>query len=347
MAGRLATFLIAAFSVCLFILSACAGAPPAASPDATPTVPLVKVKVQVQPIMTYAPFYIARDEGYYKEQGLEVEFLSLGTAQQSTPALITGQVDVISGPVTAGMLNAMSQGEPVRFVADKGNLDTSAGCAPSAFVVRRAIADAGVLSNAAEVKGMKISTTSGNYISFMWELVLSDVNLTLADMKTNKLSEAEEIAALENGSLDMAVMSEPWLTQTLKGGKIAVWKTSPQVLPNATLGVVVFGPNLLRGDPDVGRRFMTAYLKAVRQYSEGKTDRNLKILSEFTKLSPEQLKEICWPPFKRDGSIDVTSITRFQEWAVKNKFLDTVTPPEKFWDGHFVEQANQALKSNP
>ena len=36
-----------------------------------------KVKVQLLPFFSYAPLYIAQEEGYFAEEGLEVEFQNL------------------------------------------------------------------------------------------------------------------------------------------------------------------------------------------------------------------------------------------------------------------------------
>ena len=39
---------------------------------------------------------------------------------------------------------------------------------------------------------------------------------------------------------------------------------------------------------------MAGYLMGVKQYNEGKTDRNLAILSNYTHLDQELLKQTCW-----------------------------------------------------
>src|SRR3989304_989939 len=93
--------------VILGILSACApvkslptGQPIAAteipSEEAfTPTAQPIHLKVGVFNYISWAPLFIAYEEGYFSEQGLDVELIDFGS--QSTefiPALLSKQLDI-------------------------------------------------------------------------------------------------------------------------------------------------------------------------------------------------------------------------------------------------------------
>ena len=67
-----------------------------------------------------------------------------------------------------------------------------------------------------------------------------------------------------------------------------------------------------------------------REYNQGKTDRNLDILAEYTKLDRELLKEACWAKMRNDGRINVESILDFQTWAVKKGFLEKEVTGEQY-----------------
>ena len=88
---------------------------------------------------------------------------------------------------------------------------------------------------------------------------------------------------------------------------------------------------------------MVAYLKAVRQLNEGKTERNLEIMAEFSGLDEDFLREACWYDFQDDGSVNAQSILDFQQWAVDKEYLDTVVPEDQFYDPSFIEYADQEL----
>ena len=70
---------------------------------------LDKVKVLILPYISSAPYFIGIEEGYFEEQGIEVEVVNLVSTEEVMPALASGQVDVASGLLSAGMLNAIAR----------------------------------------------------------------------------------------------------------------------------------------------------------------------------------------------------------------------------------------------
>jgi NitT/TauT family transport system substrate-binding protein len=81
----------------------------------------------------------------------------------------------------------------------------------------------------------------------------------------------------------------------------------------------------------------------VRQYNEGKTERNLDIIEEATQLDRELLSQSCWPPIHSDAEISVEGMMDFQNWAMEKGYIDRVLSEDEFWDASFVEYASQAL----
>ncbi len=133
--------------------------------------------------------------------------------------------------------------------------------------------------------------------------------------------------------------AEPWATRLIQEADAGFWLPYQEIDPGFQMGYVAYGPSLLEGNHDAGRRFMAAYLKAVQQYNEGKTERNLEILAEYTGLDRELLKEACWPSFSKDGTIHVQSVFDFQDWALGHDYLDSLVAEEQFWNPSFVQEA--------
>lgn len=332
------------FSVLLFILlfvfSACAQPP--ATPTLPPTPTPVHLKVHLQPLMSFAPFILAAEEGYFAEQGLDVEFVNAGTAVQATPLLLSGALDIVAGPIAAAQINAMTGGVPVKYVADKGYLDPK-GCVSNAFAARSDLLNSGKLSDPSQLRGLRVNASPNSFIGYLLDGELKKANLTFNDLSLVNLAEPDALAALEAGTLDVSTLGEPNLSQLTADGKGGVWLPFYTLQPDSELAVIVYGPSLVEKNPDAGKRFMVAYLKGVRQYNLGKTDRNLDVLSKKTGLDRERLKQICWTPIHSDGMIDVSSITHFQEWGVQHKLFDKVASPDQFWDPSFIQYANQVL----
>ena len=106
---------------------------------------------------------------------------------------------------------------------------------------------------------------------------------------------------------------------------------------------MAFGPSLLEDNPDAGRRFMVAYMKGLRQFSEGKTERNLEIMVAATTLDVELLKEVCWPSFRSNGYAPFDGFTPFQDWAQNEGLLDGTITEDQYFDSSFVDYANKEL----
>jgi NitT/TauT family transport system substrate-binding protein len=301
----------------------------------------VVLKVNAPPFLSMAPLFIAQEEGLYAEQGLEVVFSDLYTVE-AIPALGQGQIDVAAGLIPVNVLNSMVRGSDTKIVADRGYLDPKT-CAADALVVRRQLVEDGALDGPAQMKGLRASVERSSAEEYVVEELLGSVNLTLEDIETVDIPIPSELEALGDGSVDIVPTSEPWVTRMSQAGVGVAWIPFQEVIPDFQYLVVYFGPSLMEEDLDTGRRFMVAYLKAVRQYNEGKTERNLEILGEYTGLDRELLSEACWPTMRNDGLINVESVLDFQAWAVEKGYLDTAVREEQFWDPSFVDYANEVL----
>ena len=323
--------------------------PACTTPEGTQREPeLITVKVGTLPYISYAPFFIAEEEGFFAEQGIQVEFVKSGNVSESVASLVRGELDVAGGTVNAGFLNAMARGTQIRYVADKSHISPTS-CNYAAFIARRVLFEAGKLDSPTQLAGRTIAipdSIRSSALGYYIEALLGAGNLTLDDIKIVDLPSPAQIEALKRGSVDLILSGEPWVTRILDAGDSVLWMPVQQVVPEYQHAVILYGPSLLNDNPDAGKRFMVAYLKAIRQYNQGKTDRNVEILAEHTGLEPELIARVCLPPMRDDGWIDADSVIDFQNWAVEKGFLDDVLSEDDFWDPSFVEYAGQVLNES-
>jgi NitT/TauT family transport system substrate-binding protein len=313
-------------------------APATDAPTATPTPVPDKVKAVVLPYTSFGPFFIAQEEGYFADQNLEVEFVPSNSGTSPMPQLLEGQVDVLGSGPNIGLFNAITQGGVVKMVADKGYL-ASDGCTYMALLAPQSWVDQYNTAPVDALKNSKVSIDPTNFEAFMFEKVLSQSGLTLADTLPQDVAPPALSEAARNGAVDVISIGDPWITRLLDTNTVTTWKPYQEIVPNMQFGVVLFGPTLLNDRPDVGVRFIKAYLKGVEQYNLGKTDRNLEIMSKYTKLDVELLKRACWPPMHIDGMIDTSTVEAFQAWALSQDLIDQIVPVDSYWDPRFVTQA--------
>jgi len=320
----------------LVSLAACAPGDEASGPAPD------KLKVIALPILSWAPFYIAEEEGYFEEQNLEVEFIRLARNSDALPAMAQGDVDIGAGLLTAGLMNLIAEGARLRLVADKSHLAAD-GCSHNAILVRRPLAEAGVLNDPAQIRGLRIEINRFLPEAFYADRVLRELGLTLDDLEIITLPPSSEADALDSGSVDLTIATEPDITRLLMTGEAVLWKAAEEVIPGTQWSAVLYGRALLDERPEVGERFLVAYLLGVRQFNEGKTPRNLDILTRRTGLDEELLKAACWAPIRDDGRVDAESLLEYQEWAVSRGIAKRVLSEDELADHRFAEHANAVL----
>ena len=319
-------------AVVLFIL-ALQGCSPAAPQE------LDVVKVSVLPYVSYGGLIIAQDEGYFTDENLAVEFIRLEDASQAIPMLIGGDIDVSGAGLNIGLLNAVADGK-VKIVADRGYLAAD-GCTYMALLANPAWAEEFNASPVEALTGARVSIDVLNFEGFIFEQVLSEYGLTLADIIPTDISPPNLIDAVTNDSIDLISIGEPWLTRLMDSGLVTQWKLEQEIVPDMQFGMIVFGPTLLVDRPDVGERFIKAYLKGLQQYAEGATERNVEIMAGYTGLDVDLLQRACWPPMHTDGIITTETIDSYQAWVLSNDLIENILPVSEYWYPDFIEAAGK------
>jgi NitT/TauT family transport system substrate-binding protein len=323
-------------------LSACVSqAPPAVSPSTvpSPTPALTTVRVAYLPIISNGPLFIAQEEGYFARQGINVEFVKFQSAPASLPALINGDIAVSGGQVSSGLVNAIMKGANLRIVADKGRA-SSGFCTTNGIVVRRELFESGKVTKISDLKGKKIMFTNDQ--SYLVSLLLERGNLTPDDVEIVNMDFASGVVALTNGAVDAGDLTEPFITQVNNSGAAVMLIPTNEYCPDWPLPLF-YGPAFLDRDPELGRRFMVAYLQGVRQYNQGKTERNLVILENYTHLDRDILKQSCWMPVADNGDIPKKPVREYVDWMYATKKITQNPTDEQLFDLSYVTYANGIL----
>ena len=303
---------------------------------------LTPIRAVVLPYITFAPFFIAKDEGYFEKEGLDVEFVRLVQPMAGVAEVARGNIDMTQVGTRVGIFNAMGRGANLRIVADKGGF-AGEKAASSGFLVRKELLDSKGKPDWQRIKGRKVSVDPTSFWGFLFEKYLARNGLKMSDFDIEDLPVTVLPGAFEQGNVAIAHVTEPWVTKITREGKVVLLVSDATLSPKSHFSGICFGPSLLEANPLAGERFMVAYLKGVRQYNKGKTSRNIGIIARNTGLDTRSVAESGWPAMRNDGYMDVSGFVEFQRWAKNKGYLDSVVPAEKLWDPRFVEQANRKL----
>jgi ABC-type nitrate/sulfonate/bicarbonate transport system substrate-binding protein len=238
-------------------------------------------------------------------------------------------------PLRTGVFNAMGRGLNARIVAERGHA-AAGSCAAEAFVASNAMADR-IEKNG--LRGESFAIHRGGAMEYLVDLLLARENLTRDDVTIVPLQQNSAVAS-ESELEALRFTQEPLLTQIVNTGKGRIVATLEEVSPGQQLGLVAFGPRLI-ADRDLGVRFMRAYQRGLRQYHQGKTARNVQIVSKYANLPEDVVRRSCWQTVNPEGRLDPATLEPFFEWARQNEYLEPGMPVQGWWDPSFIDAATR------
>lgn len=329
-------------------LSAC-GATSGPGGSATPeTLTPAKVRVGNVGGVSDAALFIANDKKFFEEQALEVEFKQFNSAATMVPFLGTGDLDVAAGAPSAGLLNAIDRDVPLRIVADKGNMQPGHGY--EALVVRRAMADK--IKTPADLKGKKVAISARDITpEVALDAYMKKGGLSVKDVVLTTLPFPDMRQALANGSIDAAVVIEPFLAQIVERNIGVILQRDDELVPNHQVAVILYGPKFVEQKPDVARRFMLAYLKGARVYNDAFEKKVAATRKEVIDILARNTSEkdvalydkMVMPGIDPNGKVNVDSIAEEQDYFLKKGSQKNRLDLSKVVDMQYAEWAVRRL----
>ena len=261
--------------------------------------------------VTFFPLYLARDAGYFRDQGLEPQFIVMNS-DLAVKALVTGDVDYAAS--TAIVTKAAALGFPVKIIVSffngtdfslvskpeikaagdlKGKIISVSRLGSAAdFDLREALKHFG-LDPAKDVKIIPVGAGPNRLIS----LLTGKVDATIINV-------SESIRAQEQG-MRVLVSTGQFNRQTLTG------------LGTATIKITQ--------NRDEVRKVLTAVMRAIEDFKDRK-DKIRPLLIKHTKIRPEHFD------FVYQKNLDVLSPDgSLSEADVKTGYIDArksaVNPP--------------------
>lgn len=332
-AGRL----VAVFVAVTIALSSFGCAPEPDAPAVKAPASLTRITHNFNPSFTYGALMVAKEEGFFEQEGIELELVSLDS-NSALAALAAGKLDVLSTGVRSSVFNLIQRGEPIQVVVGKGQAGST--CGAEAFVAPTAMAKR-IAAAGGSPNGERVAIVRGGVAEFLTTQFLARHGLTTADVVAIPMPQGAP--AWSRDEIDaVRLVGEPNLSILRSEGATSVVATADEVSPRHQSAFVVYGKRLLQDDPDLGRRFMRAYVRGVRQLNEGKTDRNVEILSRHMKLPADIIRQSCWVATRDDGRIDPRDVQPFLDWALEKQYLDGPVT-RTWWNPAFLDDAIRAL----
>lgn len=201
----------------------------------------------------------------------------------------------------------------------------------------------------ADLRGRKIAAASvRSSVDFLLARGLGEVGLTIDDVEMVQIPYPNINAALANEAIDAAAFWEPLLTVGLDQGTLVRWKGADEIDPQQQSATLLYGPSFLTTNPDLGRRFMIAYVKAARLYNDAfrkriGRDEIEAIIAKYTKVRPDIVARTVPVGLNPDGCANAADLADQLAWFRAQGYISGDLDLDAILDNQFCDQAVQQL----
>lgn len=230
----------------------------------------------------YGPFYVAKEKGFFKEEGLDVRLERIEGTGERRGALIARRIEAL-GTTIDDLVVGASQGVPATMILA---IDESTGA--------DGIVAVNTIRGITDLRGKTVAVQPGFVNHFFLLYVLDKAGLSPDEVKIQAMEPDAAGLAFVAGRIDVAVTWEPHLSKAKerRDGRILITTADPM-----TRGVIV--DNLIvRNDVIENRRrdverLVRAWFRALRFCRTNPEEASAIIAKEFG-LTPSETTEMLF-----------------------------------------------------
>lgn len=305
------------------------------SPDIYAQTELKKIRMAIPSTnVTFLPFFAAKEKGYYREDGLDVEFV-LMRANLASTAVLTGDIDY-NGAVT-GVVAAAVKGQPIKVVIFTMRSPVQG------LMAKKEIKDL------QQLEGKKIGASSpGATTDLVVRFIMKRQGFefgrdySLAYVGT----EAARLVALETGVLDVAMLSVPQnILARQKGFTELAFSADFIEFPQNGFGTSI---KKIKESPAEVHRMVRATLRGLMYVSDKKNkDASLDIIMKSWAVKSRSMAGEMYEYMARatvpDASINMDGLQTLVDQQRESAKVTEPIKAAQVIDYSFVERAKREL----
>jgi NitT/TauT family transport system substrate-binding protein len=251
-----------------------------------------KIRLLVLPFSESLGAVIAEKEGYFKDEGLNVEMKNGGSAPQMVPLLQAGQADIVlSNTVTT--LQAIGQGLDATFLAPGAVARTHPPDTTQAIMVLK---DA--IRSPKDLKGKRVAVNVINSTAWLYTVAFFDkYGLSPNDVRYVEIPFPQMNAPLLNRQVDAITQVEPFRTVLMDTGQVkALGYPYVEVQPNADITQYIALSSWVKTHKSEAEKFARAVRKGA-MFANQHVAAAREINQAFTGLNPTLKDRVLLPRF--------------------------------------------------
>jgi len=241
------TFLIPFLALAL-LLSACAA-------PSQPTQDVQPLRVALLPVLDTLPFYIAAENGYFEDEGVQVEAVPVASPVERDQLMQAGEIDgMLTEPGTVALFN---QQDSLLMIVLTARAATDTGP-----VFRVLAAPNSDITTPSDLAGVPIGVSQNTIIEYVTERMLTESGVAPDQIITESVPVIpERFQLLMQGELQAATLPDPLAQAALQAGAKLVVEDSQY--PMYSVSVMAFTQDTIQNNGEAVRRFVAAWDKAV------------------------------------------------------------------------------------
>lgn len=307
---------------------------PTSQPAAAGTI--ATIRLGYQPTVVYAPIYLGIERGYFKAAGVNVELTPIQATQDAIVQLGAANFEVAVAGGNAGVFNALQRGLKFRIVAPVHS-EKPPVATPLVISAKRT----NEIKSITDLKGKTIGIVApGAAIEYWVAQALAKGGLSIKDVTLKAMPFPNMPAALEQGGLDAAVLTEPLVTINKDKGLITV--LSDDFIDGFTATYVFMNQDWMDKNPEAALGFMKGYLRATRELQGNYMNAELAAMIEkYTKVPAAVVQRAALAHYIADGKVPIQNLETLQSFFLERGLLTYKAPLDLkgFVDTKLAEEA--------
>jgi len=279
-----------------------------------PPAPVEKITVAAAEYLTGALIYVAEDQGYFEENGLDVTIKGYASGKACADALINGEVDISTSAGFVFVSNSFDH-------TDLRVFGTVATAQVKELVARK---DKGI-TTIDDLVGKKIGVTRKSGAEFLLGVFLTFNDLSYKDVELVDLQTSEIVEAISNGDIDAAFTWDPYTYNIKKklGENAVSWFGGEDFY-----FVLLTKEDWVKNNPAAAERFIKSVIEAEDYIKD-----NSKEAKEFVKNRfdyESDYIDYSWPKQQLAVILEQAMLITFEDqarWRIKHGLTDATEIP--------------------
>ncbi len=232
-----------------------------------------------------APYWIAKEAGFYKKYGLDVELIFINGSTRGIQSLIAGDLD-FTGAVGTSAINGRLAGGDIVII------DSLVNTLPYYIIGSPKI------KSPEDLKGRTLAThIPGTSADFAVRLALRKFGIDYKDIQAVMVGGSPaRVAAVINGQTDFTMVTEPGKIQGEKAGMKLIIDMAKLKIPFQFSCTVTSG-KMIRERPETVEKMVKAMANAVHFFKTNKKE-TIRIMAKYTRGAKPNVLEGSWAAYK-------------------------------------------------